>query len=187
MTADLSGRESPDSDEGSWWDRHGWDYPTGAAAPSDTAFADAAFADAAVAEGEQSLPWHGDADAPGGLAWSRVATVFLVAGTPLTLPMIGLAGGYGRILGPAIWALLGLALSLLLTGREPVWDLNRPRRAEPLLSWAAAYLLGLFVGLNVPGLNGAVWFWIPMTLFAAIAPLVLARLRPSVSDGRGGS
>lgn len=149
-------------DDDTWWDRHGWDL-------GDT---DAAVDDVPVDDDDPAVETAG-AD----LSWSRLANAVAVVGTLVTLPLLGLTGGYGRILAPVAWTFLGLGVSLALSGREPAWDLREPRRAEPVGVWAVLYAAVVVVGLNAAPLTGNWVYWLPATAGAALVPLVVARFR----------
>lgn len=175
MTTDVV----DDRDDDTWWDRHGWDGPAAPGAADDRGGLDAEPGSDGPGSGGGSPGQVSD-----GPPWSRVLSVVAATGTLLTLPLAGFAGGYGRIAAPAVWALVGLAASLLLSRREPDWDLGEPRRAEPVVGWAVAYLLVLVVGLDVGPLAGSPGYWLPLTPAVAAVPWVLARLRNPVRAPR---
>jgi len=156
-------------DDPTWWDRHGWD----GVSPSPAA--------ASLAPGDGPDPTAAANDGP---RWSTMLTAVAVVGGLLTLPVLGFAGGFGRILAPTVWAFVGLAVGLRLSDREPAWDLRDARRVEPLVGWLLAYAGTAVMGLR--WFEGVEGWWVPGTVLTALMPFAVARARPATA-GRGRS
>lgn len=151
-----------DADEVTWWDRHGWDYPE-------------------AADVDQPDEPEEPVGMSTGYGWSALLLAVAVVGGMITLPVLGLTGGFGHVLAPALWALIATVVGVRLGGREPVWDLGDRRRVEPLLAWAAAYALTAGIGLQ--WLAGSILWWVCATVLTTVAPvlppLIRSRRRPS--------
>lgn len=175
MTVRLGDRTGPgpdggaddDRDDETWWDRHGWEVP----APVTTARADAGYQDSAPREQADAK----SGEAAGSVRWSTLLLSVALLGGVVTLPVLGFTGGPGRVLTPTLWALIGLAVGVGLSHREPRWDLGEARRLEPLLAWVLAYAVTATIGLRF--FEGVVGWWLPATVLTALSPLVTARIR----------
>ncbi len=175
MTAHVADRKDPDdpADDATWWDRHGWD---GGSAGDPSSRVRAPGPDLSDPQTDDSGTEDPDGPRPAGVRWSTLLTAVVLLGGLITLPVLGLAGGFGRVLAPTAWALLGLAVGLRLSDREPTWDLSDLRRVEPLIGWGLGYAVTALAGLRwyegVPG------WWVPGTVATALMPFVFARARP---------
>lgn len=180
MTADLGDRRAAEPDpveDSGWWDRHGWELPV----PSPLTRAERPAHDSADddrADDDRADDDRADESADDGGAvwfgWSALLVCVAVAGSLVTLPVLGFAGGLGRVLAPTLWALLGTGVGVSLSAREPAWDLDR-RRVEPLAAWLLAYTVAAVVGMRFFE-DVAAW-WVPATVLTALAPVVTARVR----------
>lgn len=151
-----------DADDETWWDRHGWEVPVAAAThrPHD------------APAGSTGPGADASADRFG---WSTLLLSVAVVGGLVTLPVLGFTGGPGRVLTPTLWALIGTAVGVRLSHREPRWDLGDPRRVEPLLAWVVTYAVTALVGLRL--FEGDAGWWLPATALTALSPLATTRLR----------
>lgn len=166
MTVRPDDRAGPepddDADDETWWDRHGSDAP-----------AVAVSCHPGAAPGGQARP---DVDATADrFGWSTLLLSVAVVGGLVTLPVLGFTGGPGRVLTPTLWALIGTAVGVRLSHREPRWDLGDPRRVEVLLVWVVAYAIGALVGLRF--FEGDAAWWLPATVLTVLAPFATARSR----------
>ena len=186
MTAHLADRTDPDdpADDDTWWDRHGWDGapPATGSLPGRSA----RDPDPSVGDGDRSA---GDRDRErdttqrAGVAWSTLLVGVAVLGGLITLPVLGFAGGLGRVLAPTAWAFVGLRVGVGLSDREPRWDLADPRRVEPLVWWVVAYAVTALVGLH--RFEGVTAWWVPGTVGTAVLPFAVARVPPAAAITRG--
>ena len=187
MTAHVADRTDPDepADDATWWDRHGWDggVPAGARLVGPPLATDGAALD-------ERLDGHLDGDVeedpdrpqPAGVRWSTLLLSVALLGGLITLPVLGFAGGFGRVLAPTAWVFVGLVVGLRLSDREPTWDLADPHRVEPLVGWVLAYATTALIGLR--GFEGVAGWWVPGTVVTAVLPFVVARLRPAAALAR---
>lgn len=166
------GGADDDGDDETWWDRHGWEVPTPVAAVR--AGAGPSGSVAREASGEHASAEHTSAT-DGGFRWSTLLLAVAVPGGIVTLPVLGFTGGPGRVLTPTLWALIGLAVGVALSHREPRWDLGDTRRVEPLLAWALAYAVTATAGVRF--FEGVPGWWVPATVVTALAPLLTAWVR----------
>lgn len=152
------GQSGDSGDDSTWWDRHGDGSPPGVAA--------------ATVPADEPEP---GAAGSGGPPWSILLTTVAVVGSVLTLPVLGFAGGFGRIVAPTVWVFVGLAVGLRLSDRAPTWDLRDRRRVERLVGCLVAY-----AGTAVPGLRwfeGEAAWWVPGTVLTALTPFAMAQAR----------
>ncbi len=154
--------DEPDEDDETWWDRHGWEVPT----PYSTVPSADAAPDPADADVQRSDEWFG---------WSTLLLSVAVLGGLVTLPVLGLAGAPGRVLAPALWALIGTAVGVRFSYREPRWAPGDARRLGSLLAWGLAYALTALVGLRF--FEGVAGWWGPATVLTALTPFAHIRLR----------
>jgi len=166
VTRGPDGVADDEADDETWWDRHGWEVPV--AATTDRRLA----APGAAADPGAGTP----ADRFG---WSTLLLSAAVVGGLVTLPVLGFTGGPGRVLTPTLWALIGTAVGVRLSHREPRWDLGDPRRVELLLVWAVAYAV---VGLRF--FEGVAGWWVPATVLTALAPPTSTRVRAVLTWAR---
>lgn len=156
--------DEPDGDEDdeTWWDRHGWEVPT----PYSTVPSGDTDVDPADVGAQRSDEWFG---------WSTLLLSVAVVGGLVTLPVLGLAGAPGRVLAPALWALIGTAVGVRFSYREPRWAPGDARRLGSLLAWGLAYALTALVGLRF--FEGVVGWWAPATVLTAVTPFAHIRFR----------
>ena len=174
MTAHVADRTDPDepADDATWWDRHGWDGGSPATA--------SVVAEPPLEDGSPDADGRDpDGPQPAGVRWSTLVMSVALLGGLITLPVLGFAGGFGRVLAPTAWAFVGLVVGLRLSDREPAWDLDDPHRVEPLVAWVLAYAATALVGLH--WFEGVAGWWVPGTVLTAVLPFAVARLRPAAA------